>query len=103
LDKGYYKGIFEKLKIKNILLALHDQLPLKRFVRNFCITRNAWGLFHINSHISARNGREKVGYPTKEVAAKAATAMSARYKRRFSAYKCIYCDGYHLGKNRDSK
>jgi hypothetical protein len=89
------------MTLRNLLLALKDQLPLRRFVRNFCITRNAWGLFHINSHVAQGTGRPKVTYNTRTTAVQAAESMSAKQGRRFSTYKCVYCDGYHIGKSRD--
>jgi len=89
------------IKLKNVILALKDQLPLKRFVRNFFITRNAWGLFHKNSHISYGSGKSKVMYNTKETAIKSAEAMSKKHGCYFSNYKCIYCDGYHIGRNKN--
>jgi hypothetical protein len=55
------------MKLRNILLALKDQGPPKRFIRNFFITRNAWGLFHINSHIVAKTGKPKVKYVEKNI------------------------------------
>ena len=89
-----------KIKIKNLIRAVLDQGPLTRFIRNFFITGNAWGLFHINSHISQSSGKPKVEYSTPESAAKAMAAMSRKTGGDFSAYKCAYCDGYHIGKNR---
>jgi hypothetical protein len=85
----------------NVLLALQDQLPIKRFIRNFFVTRNAWGLFHINSHVARGTGKLKVTYNTRTTACKAAESMRTRQGQRFSAYKCMYCDGYHIGKSRD--
>ena len=29
--------------------------------------------------------------------------MGQKYNTHFSTYKCLYCDGYHIGKNRDNK
>lgn len=29
--------------------------------------------------------------------------MTAKRNVWFSNYKCLYCDGYHLGKNRENK
>lgn len=92
-----------KIKLKNIYLALKDQGPFKRFIRNFFITRNAWGLFYINSHVNQNTGKEKVGYNTKKTALKSAEAMSQKYDKHFSTYRCVYCGKYHLGKNRDNK
>lgn len=91
------------MKIRNIILVLKDQGPLPRFIRNFFITRNAWGLFHINSHVSQGSGKPKVMYNTKPTAEKAAKKMSEKHGAYFSNYKCLWCDGYHIGKNRDNK
>ena len=84
---------------RNIILALKDQGPLKRFIRNFFITRNAWGLFHKNSHTVAKTGKEKVKYNTRKSAVRSAEAMERKYDGIFRAYKCVHCDGYHVGKN----
>lgn len=91
------------MKLKNIILALKDQGPFKRFIRNFFITRNAWGLFHKNSHWRGDTGEAKVMYNTKKTALKSAEAMGNKRGIHFSVYKCIYCDGYHLGRNRENK
>lgn len=91
------------MKIKNLILALLDQGPFKRAFRNFFITGNAWGLFHINSHIRQDTQKLKVMYNTKASALKSAEAMGKKRGTHFSAYKCAYCDGYHLGRNRENK
>ena len=87
----------------NLYLALKDQLPLKRAIRNFFITDNTWGLFSINSHQRQDNGNLKVMYNKKETAQKAANSMAKKLNKHFSVYKCAFCDGYHLGKNRENK
>lgn len=91
------------MKIRNLILVFRDQLPLKRFIRNFFITRNAWGLFHQNSHISQSTGKPKVMYNTKASALRTAEIVGKKHGKHFSAYKCLHCDGYHIGKNRDNK
>jgi len=91
------------MKLRNLILAIKDQGPIKRAFRNFIITRNAWGMFHKNSHVRQDNGNPKVMYNTKESAIKASVALGKKRKKYFSVYKCIYCDGYHLGRNRDNK
>jgi len=91
------------MKLKNLILALRDQGPLKRFLRNFLVTRNAWGLFHKNSHFRGDTGQPKVKYNTKKTALKSAEAMSKKRGVHFSTYKCVWCDGYHIGRNRDNK
>jgi hypothetical protein len=42
-------------------------------------------------------------YNTKASAEKAARAMTEKHGVWFSNYKCLHCDGYHVGKNRDNK
>jgi hypothetical protein len=91
------------MKLKNIILALKDQGPFKRAFKNFIVTGNAWGLFSVNSHIRKDTQIPKVMYNTKETALKSAESMSKKYEVHFSTYKCMYCDGYHIGKNKDNK
>jgi len=88
------------VKLKNLYKAIIGQGPFKRFIRNFFITGNAWGLFHKNSHISASTGKPKVMYNTKVSAEKASEAMIKKTGEYFSNYKCVFCDGYHIGKNK---
>lgn len=91
------------MKLRNLIAVIRDQMPLKRFWINFFVTRNAWGLFYIQSHIRGSNGVPKIGYPTKESALRAAESMKKKHGKHFSAYKCLHCDDFHLGKNRDNK
>jgi hypothetical protein len=91
------------MKLKNIVIALKEQLPLKRFIKNFFITRNAWGMFHKNSHQRSDTGKPKVMYNTRETALKSAISMGKKKGVHFSTYKCVFCDGYHIGRNRDNK
>ncbi|MBQ0057229.1 MAG: hypothetical protein KBT20_06190 [Bacteroidales bacterium] len=93
-----------KLKLKkNIIPWLRDQLSRPKWPLNFFITGNAWASFSINSHIRRSNGEPKISYPTKEAALKVAEKMSKKYGMHFSVYKCLYCDGWHCGKNKESK
>ena len=41
-------------------------------------------------------------YNTKETATKVAEKMSIKHDVHFSNYRCLYCNGYHFGKNRDN-
>lgn len=90
------------VKFKNIIKALKEQGPFKRFVRNFFITGNGWGLFSKYSHYNKSN-KEKVKYNTLKSALKAAESMRKKNDVHYSTYKCIFCDGYHIGRNRDNK
>jgi len=91
------------MKLKNIILGLIEQLPIKRAFINFFVTKNAWGMFHKNSHLSTKSGKHKIEYGSKESARRAADNMQKKYGNYYSVYKCIFCDGYHIGKNRDNK
>ena len=91
------------MKLRNIILVIKDQMPLRRFIRNFFITKNARGLFHINSHVSFSSGKPKVMYNTKKTATKAALSMEKKHGVHFSNYKCLHCDGFHVGKTRENR
>ena len=72
-------------------------------VRGWLTTRNAWGAFSLNSHINQHTGNPKVTYNTVKTAKKSAEKMSEKHGTHFSYYKCLFCDGYHIGKNKDNK
>lgn len=67
-----------KIKLSNLYKGLKGQLPIKRAFRNFFITRNAWRMFSINSHVNQSSGKEKVQYGSYESAKKAADKMSEK-------------------------
>lgn len=89
------------MKLRNFWLALKGQLPWSRFFRNFLINGNGWGLFSVNSHINRHTGKPKITYPSLEAARKSADGLSRKYGGRISAYKCMFCDGYHIGHDRN--
>lgn len=91
-----------KFTPKNLYLALKHQLPVTRAFRNFFITGNAWGLFSKRSHLT-RKGNSKVMYNTLISAQRSATKLGKKNNCHYSAYKCMYCNGYHLGRNRENK
>ena len=89
-----------RIKWKNFKIWIADQFRRKVWFRNFFITGNAWGAFSIKSHINQHTKQPKVMYNTKETAMKSAAVMSKKHHTRFGCYKCLFCDGYHIGKNR---
>ena len=93
----------QRIKWRNLKLWLGDQFRRKTWFKNFFITGNAWGGFSINSHQNQHTGKPKVMYNTVKSAQKAAEQMSKKHNTHFSFYKCLFCDGYHVGKNRDNK
>lgn len=88
------------MKVKNIILALKDQLPISRLWRNIR-NGNVFGLFSEFSHVN-KDGKPKVSYGSKQSAIKAAQKMAEKRGVYFSNYKCLYCDGYHIGRNQTS-
>lgn len=89
------------MKIKNIIKALQDQLPISRLLRNIW-KGNLKGLFHKRSHYR-EDGTAKVTYYTKTTAIKSALKMAEKKGKYYSNYKCPHCDGYHIGKNSENK
>lgn len=89
------------MKLRNIWLGLKDQGPLKRFFINLR-KGHLIGWMSQRSHLNAK-GKPKVSYNTKTSAEKAAKAMGKKTGHYFSNYKCLHCDGYHIGKNSENK
>ena len=94
-----------KLIFKEMMKAIWFQMKHKNAFKNIFITHNAFGIFSINSHTNMHNniGKPKVMYPTIESANKAADSMGKKLNCHFSVYKCSYCYGYHIGKDRDNQ
>jgi len=90
------------MKIKELLKAILFQLKEENAFRDIFITKNAFGIFSINSHINAHanTGKPKQMFKTEEGARKAAESLSKKYNTHFSTYKCAFCEGYHIGKNK---
>jgi len=103
MTEGHYFLICDMIKWKNFKIWIRDQFRRKTWFRNFFITGNAWGGFSKWSHVNQTTGKEKIMFNTLEGAQKAADRMSKKYETHFSCYKCLFCDGYHIGKNRDNK
>lgn len=91
------------MKIKNLFLAIYNQLTRKGAWRNIFVTHNAFGIFSRYSHTARGSDKPKMSYPTKAVALKAAKAMSEKHGVHFFVYKCAWCDGWHVGKNAQNK
>ena len=90
-------------KLKELCKAILFQIKEKNAFKNIFVTHNAFGIFSINSHTNMHNnvGKDKQMYKTKESAIKSAEWMTQKYGGDFSAYKCAYCSGYHIGKNKE--
>ena len=89
------------MKIRNIILAFKDQLPFRRFIRNL-FKGHLIGLCSSRSHFT-KDGNPKVTYNSKATAIKSALKMKEKKGIYFSNYKCLYCGGYHIGRNSENK
>lgn len=91
------------MKIRNLIYAIYDQVARPNAWSNIFITHDSFGIFSRYSHISRGTNQPKVSFPSKADAQKAADAMSKKHGAHFSVYKCIWCDGWHIGKNSKNK
>ena len=86
-----------RITFKNLIKGLVDQGPPTRFIRNL-VKGHLLGWISERSHVTY-GGKPKIKYNTKTTAQNAAAAMSEKTGVHFSNYKCLFCDGYHIGKN----
>lgn len=87
------------MKIKNIFLWLREKLSDPHFFRNLFSYRKMWGAFSIYSHKRRSDGKPNISYSSHKKAVKAAESMSRKYGVPFIAYKCLFCDGWHIAKD----
>ncbi len=81
-----------------LIPVIKDQMPIKRLLKNI-LNGNIIGILHKRSHFT-KNGKEKIKYNTKETSLKACKNMSDKTGNIFKSYKCLFCSGYHIGKNK---
>lgn len=99
----YYFYKKSGIKLRNVWIWLKELHHRGTLFRAFFITRNAFGSFHINSHINQSTGLPKVCYNHESSAKKSAEAMTKKRGEYFSYYKCLFCNGYHIGKPMNRK
>lgn len=84
--------------MNNMVKAFLFQCKHHGFIKAFFIDKNGRGIFSKNSHYS--KGKEKVKYNSLESAIKASKAINKKYGSNTEAYKCGFCDAYHIGNNK---
>ena len=94
-----------KIIFKELLKAIVFQIKKKNAFKNIFITHNAFGIFSLASHQNTHcnEGKPKVMYPTIESATRASQKMEKKNNCHFSIYKCAYCTGYHIGRNKENR
>ena len=88
-----------KLKPKYLVLWLVDQFRQPGWFRRLLIKGNAWFAFSIYSHIGKKDGKEKTSFALRKQAKKNADKLSVAVGTPYIVYKCLYCDGWHVGKD----
>ena len=86
------------MKIYNIRIWLMEKVMDPHFFRNLFSYRKMWGAFSIYSHKRRSDGKPNISYSSHKKAVKAAESMSRKYGVPFIAYKCLFCDGWHIAK-----
>lgn len=84
----------------NMIKAIIYQGTHYGFINGFFVDKNSRGIFSVRSHY-CKDGTEKVRYGHAETAERAVASMREKYGRtHMRAYKCGFCDGYHIGNAR---
>ena len=89
----------KRINKKYIGCWLKDQLSHPGWFERLVVHRTAWGAFTMYSHLRRTDGKEKIGYKTREEAQKAADTMQKKYGGVFVVYKCLYCADWHVSKD----
>ena len=92
-----FTHLFE-IRYRNLKIWLHELFERENVWKQLFDYRMVWGAFSIYSHRRRSDGKPNITFSTRMKAVKAATDMQLKYGVPFSAYKCLYCDGWHVGK-----
>ncbi len=84
-------------KYKNVILAFKDRLPINKLFYELIIKTHIIGYITKRCHLR-EDGESKIMYNTRDTALKIAKRMTKKQGKIFCGYKCIWCDGYHIGK-----
>lgn len=96
------KSVFlqlSEIKYANLKIWLAELFERKNLWKQLFDYRMVWGAFSIHSHRRRSDGKPNITFSTRMKAVKAASDMQLKYGVPFSAYKCLFCDGWHVGKS----
>lgn len=87
-----------RISFRNVCAWLTDQMkhPSTLF------RHKSWGVFSMYAHVRRSDRRPKAISDTKERALATADFMAEKYGGKYSVYKCVYCDGWHVAKDSQS-
>lgn len=83
-----------KIQLRELVTWIGDQLSHPHTL----FKRKTWGVFSVYAHVRRSDHRPKIASPTKEKALAVAQSMEERYGGKYSIYKCLYCNGWHVAK-----
>lgn len=87
-----------KIRLKELVTWLGDQLSHPHSL----FKRKTWGVFSVYAHVRRSDHRPKIASPTKEKVLAVAKSMEEKYGGKYSIYKCLYCNGWHVAKEQFS-
>lgn len=87
-----------RISFRNVWIWLADEMkhPSTLF------KRKSWGVFSVYAHVRRSDNRPKAISDTKGRALATADFMTEKYGGRYSVYKCVYCNGWHVAKESQS-
>lgn len=83
-----------KIHLKELMVWVRDQL----LHPNTLFKKKTWGVFSVYAHVRRSDHRPKIASTTKDKALAVAKSMEEKYGGRYSIYKCLYCEGWHVAK-----
>jgi hypothetical protein len=92
-----------KVKYSNLKIWFKEKVSQPRWYVDLFSYRRLWGAFSIYSHCRRSDGKPNIAYSTPNKAQKAVRSMERKYGVPFMAYKCLYCDGWHVARSRSKK
>lgn len=87
-----------EIRYSNLKIWWKELLERENVWKQLFDYRMVWGAFSVYSHRRRSDGKPNITFSTRKKAVKAATEMQLKYGVPFSAYKCLYCNGWHVGK-----
>ena len=92
-----------KIKYSNFKIWFKEKVSQPRWYVDLFSYRRFWGALSIYSHLRRSDGKPNITYSTPSKAQKAVRSMERKYGVPFMAYKCLYCDGWHVARSRSKK
>lgn len=83
-----------KIQFSQLIIWLKDQLSHPHTL----FKKKTWGVYSKYAHVRRSDHRPKIASPTKDKALSVAKSMEDKYGGKYSIYKCLYCNGWHVAK-----